>query len=75
MNTGDCDSHFAEGELLRSLSEKTYMLLNQIRQDEELKNAEVGQLVSCPFCPYACIIEDEEETLFRCQRPDCGKVR
>lgn len=29
---------------------------------------------SASFCPYAAIVENQDERLFQCQRDDCGKV-
>lgn len=33
-----------------------------------------SSLHNSSFCPFACIIENEQERLFICQREDCGIV-
>lgn len=34
----------------------------------------MDDIVDCPFCPFAAIVEDIEEDTFRCERPGCRIV-
>jgi TRIAD3 protein (E3 ubiquitin-protein ligase RNF216) len=47
-------------------------LLNKV-QEEEVKQAGIENLVSCPFCSFATIMEDENDKVLRCQNPECLK--
>lgn len=42
-------------------------------QQAELRNAQLANMETCPFCDFALIIENPDERVFRCQNPDCLK--
>ncbi|GAA6060234.1 hypothetical protein JCM10212_003474 [Sporobolomyces blumeae] len=72
MSVSGCTSTFPESEAVKFLPYKTLETLHKIRQEKELDLAELPGLEKCPFCPFAYIIENDQERLFRCQRDDCG---
>ncbi|BGP57064.1 hypothetical protein JCM8202v2_004702 [Rhodotorula sphaerocarpa] len=74
MSTDGCSATFPESELVKCLSSKTLGALHKIKQEKEVDEAAIEGLVKCPFCPYAMIMENPEERLFRCQRDDCQIV-
>ena len=34
----------------------------------------MDDIVDCPFCPFAGIIDDPDEDTFECERPGCGII-
>ncbi|WWD08748.1 hypothetical protein V865_006861 [Kwoniella europaea PYCC6329] len=74
MDQSDCTSPFPESELTRCLSEKSIQLYHRLKQAKELEQAEIEGLESCPSCPYATIIDNPDEKLFRCMNEECGQV-
>ncbi|KAG0243702.1 hypothetical protein BGW41_001575 [Actinomortierella wolfii] len=70
----DCTSIFSDAEAKRFLSKTVFSRLMRIRQQKELEKAGIDSLVECPFCPYAAIVEDENDKEFRCQAPKCRAV-
>ncbi|OCF78207.1 hypothetical protein I204_00144 [Kwoniella mangroviensis CBS 8886] len=74
MDQSDCTSAFPESELTRCLSEKSLQLYHRLKQAKELEQAEIEGLESCPSCPYATIIDNPDEKLFRCMNEECGQV-
>jgi TRIAD3 protein (E3 ubiquitin-protein ligase RNF216) len=74
MDTSGCASSFPESELSRLLDTKSLELYYRLRQAKELEDAGLEGLESCPSCPYAVVIEDLGEKLFRCLNEACGQV-
>ncbi|XP_064624120.1 uncharacterized protein LOC135485687 [Lineus longissimus] len=70
---GDCEEEYTMKTLQEVLPSNVFSgLLNKI-QEEEVKQAGIENLVSCPFCSFATIMEDENDKVLRCQNPDCLK--
>ena len=65
MDTGECEADFSESELVRVLSEKSMVLYYRLKQARDLEAAQIPGLETCPWCPFAMIIEDPNEKLFR----------
>ena len=42
-------------------------------QNEEIRNAGISNLESCPHCTYAAIIDNPNEKIFTCLNPSCMK--
>lgn len=42
--------------------------------EKEINAANLLGLSKCPFCPYACVIENEQERLFTCMREGCEVI-
>ncbi|KAG0261093.1 hypothetical protein DFQ27_003157 [Actinomortierella ambigua] len=70
----DCTSTFNDAEARRFLSKHVFDRLMRIRQQKELEKAGIESLVECPFCPYAAIVENEDDKEFRCESPKCRAV-
>ncbi|EJT97149.1 hypothetical protein DACRYDRAFT_72456, partial [Dacryopinax primogenitus] len=71
MDQSDCNAPFPETEIARFLTEKSLNLYHRIKQGKEIEKAGLVGLESCPFCDYACVIENDEEKLFRCENEEC----
>ncbi|KAJ2923809.1 hypothetical protein H1R20_g13283, partial [Candolleomyces eurysporus] len=67
MHTSGCTLHFPESELSRLLPNKLLGLYNRLKQQKELKEANIDGLEECPFCDWACVMEvpPEQDKLFR----------
>ncbi|GAA5986247.1 hypothetical protein JCM10908_006472 [Rhodotorula pacifica] len=74
MSTDVCPATFPESELVKCLPRKTLGALHKIKQEKEVDEAEIEGLAKCPFCPFAMIIDNPDERLFLCRRPDCRIV-
>lgn len=42
-------------------------------QEEEIRQADIPDLVSCPFCTFATIMPDEQDKVLKCLNPECLK--
>ena len=69
-----CQSVIPDSEIIRILPAKSLDLYHRLKQTKEIENAELAGLENCPNCPWACVIEDENEKLFRCGNEQCGNV-
>lgn len=74
MDVSGCQAPFPDSELFRILSAKTLSLYHRLQQAKDLQDAKIDGLENCPYCPYACVIEDEDEKLLRCGNEACGIV-
>ncbi|KAF9967302.1 hypothetical protein BGZ70_009997, partial [Mortierella alpina] len=73
MSAG-CTSAFADSEAIKFLPSAVFKGLLRARQQQELKMAGLDSLVECPFCPYAAVMENENDKEFRCQARRCRKI-
>lgn len=74
MDMSGCANLFTERILAEVLSTKTLELYHRLKQHKDLEMAEIDGLESCPFCPYAVVIDNEAEKLFHCLNTTCMKV-
>ncbi|WWC59886.1 uncharacterized protein I303_102448 [Kwoniella dejecticola CBS 10117] len=74
MDQSDCTSPFPDSELARLLSVKSLDLYHRLKQAKDLEQAEIEGLESCPSCPFAAVIDNPNEKLFRCMNKECGQV-
>ncbi|KAL9938848.1 hypothetical protein V8E36_002567 [Tilletia maclaganii] len=75
MDFEGCDFLFSDREVKKFLSEKSFELYENIKQEIEVNQAGIESLESCPFCPYSVDMGDvPDETLFRCENEACRKV-
>ncbi|BEJ05689.1 hypothetical protein CcaverHIS641_0302110 [Cutaneotrichosporon cavernicola] len=74
MDISQCDAAFTDAVLADVCGEKTMSLYHRLRQIKDLEMAAIDGLESCPSCPFAMVIENPDEKLFRCFNPDCNKV-
>ena len=51
-------------------------LYERVKQQKEVEAAGLEGLEECPFCEWKCVIENEQERLFRCGNEEggCGVV-
>jgi TRIAD3 protein (E3 ubiquitin-protein ligase RNF216) len=74
MDTAGCGAAFAEAELRRVLGAPLLALYERLRARDELRRADLAGLAECPFCDFACVMEDEGDRLLRCQNEECSVV-
>ena len=74
-NEGNCDESFELSVLQNALKPNLFSKWLKKIQADELEKADIEGLESCPFCPFATIMDStpEENKVFVCQNPDCGK--
>ncbi|KAI4255539.1 MAG: hypothetical protein LQ352_002527 [Teloschistes flavicans] len=75
MDGSGCKATFSRMERKRFLDAKTIGKLDRLQQQTDLREANLANLESCPFCDFAAIcppIEADRE--FRCSNPECEKV-
>ena len=74
MDGDGCPALFDDSELKRVLKPSLFELYEKLRSEKAIEAAELEGLETCPFCPYALVIENEHERLFRCGNEECMKV-
>ncbi|KAJ7097846.1 hypothetical protein B0H15DRAFT_773241 [Mycena belliarum] len=76
MDQSGCKLPFPDAQLHRFLTSKLMSLYERVKQTKEVEAAGIEGLEECPFCEYKCVIENEQEKLFRCGNEEggCGAV-
>ncbi|KAF1817281.1 hypothetical protein P152DRAFT_387701, partial [Eremomyces bilateralis CBS 781.70] len=75
MHESGCTTPFEMSTLREVLSEKTILVIERRRQQEEIAAAGIEGLWDCPFCDYKEIVGPiEEDHEFRCRNPECSIV-
>ena len=69
--SGHCESEFTLSTLKKALSANVFSNLLRKVQEEEIRQAGIPNLVACPFCSFATIMENPDDKIFRCQNPSC----
>ena len=70
-----CDSGFSRSSKLKCLDKETFIRLERVQQQAELREANVPGLETCPFCDFAAICPPiEEDKEFRCAHPECQMI-
>jgi len=69
----NCDNEFDLVMLKKVLRRKVYDKLVERKQAEDVAQAGIQNLVTCPACSYAVIVP-ESEKLIKCGSADCGKI-
>ncbi|PGH02350.1 hypothetical protein AJ80_08872 [Polytolypa hystricis UAMH7299] len=70
-----CEAEFGKATLANVLGKKMMRTLDDLQQQDEIAQAGIEGLHSCPFCDFKAICPDvESDREFRCQREDCRKV-
>ena len=67
----DCSAEYNIGILQNMLRPASMNLLLRRRQQDEVRNAQLDNMESCPFCDFAMVIENSDEKVFKCQNPEC----
>ncbi|KAI8923104.1 hypothetical protein BC831DRAFT_472997 [Entophlyctis helioformis] len=75
-DTSGCEFGFPNTELKRFLPPVTLEGFLRMRQQVEIRQAEIDGFERCPFCDYGLAFDQgpDEEPLFRCQNDTCGIV-
>ncbi|XP_060070591.1 uncharacterized protein LOC132550525 [Ylistrum balloti] len=69
----NCVYHFPLPVLQAVMSPNMFSILLRRMQEEEVKQAAIPDLVSCPFCSFATIISNPDDKVFKCLNPECLK--
>ena len=70
---GQCQEPIDWQQLSRTLDPSLLSKLIKKWQAEEVSEAGLEGLVSCPFCPYQTVMEGEADKVVVCRNPDCGR--
>ena len=70
---GHCQEEIGWQELQKVVAPNVLSKLLQRRQAEEVGAADLDNLVTCPFCPYVTIMDNENDKVLICRNPDCGR--
>ncbi|KAK3093829.1 hypothetical protein FSP39_020705 [Pinctada imbricata] len=71
--SGTCEYKFPLMVLQNILPSNMFSIILKKMQEEEIKMADIPDLVSCPFCNFATIMPDETDKVFKCLNPECLK--
>ncbi|XP_033735539.1 uncharacterized protein LOC117324038 [Pecten maximus] len=71
--TDNCEYQFPVPVLQEVMSPNMFSILLRRMQEEEVKQAAIPDLVSCPFCSFATIISNPDDKVFKCLNPECLK--
>lgn len=76
MDLLGCSAEFPPSELRRVLPVKILNLWERIEARHQLGAAGIlTQLTECPFCNWACVLEDDDEQYFTCRNYEvCGVI-
>ncbi len=75
MDSSGCKAEFQREQVLRFLDEKTLKALDRLKQQDDIRQAALDDLVNCPFCDFAAICPPVDiDREFRCHNQDCEKV-
>uniref|UniRef100_T1J958 RING-type domain-containing protein n=1 Tax=Strigamia maritima TaxID=126957 RepID=T1J958_STRMM len=69
-----CKNEFPLIALQNVLAPNIFSNLVRKMQEEEIRQAEIPDLVSCPYCTFCTVIADPNIKIFRCLNPECLKV-
>lgn len=70
-----CQEHFNRSRLEQALGPALMKKLDSLQQEDEIQQAGLEGLESCPFCDFKAICGSvEEDREFQCQNPSCEKV-
>lgn len=72
MHQSGCTLPFPPSELQRVLPKKLMELYERVKQKKEIEAAGLDDLEECPFCEWSCVIENQQERLFRCGNEEGG---
>ncbi|XP_046582259.1 uncharacterized protein LOC124289685 [Haliotis rubra] len=71
--TGECEFDIPLTVLQEVLTSAMFSRMLSRLQEEEIRLAEIPDLVSCSFCNFATIMSDPSDKVFRCLNPECLK--
>ncbi|UJR37235.1 hypothetical protein I4U23_029944 [Adineta vaga] len=68
-----CPGEYTMRLVSELLPPKDLKRLNRRIQEENIRQAEIDGLECCPYCPYAVIVDNPDDKIFRCLNPECMK--
>src|SRR5579859_1243074 len=81
MDVSGCKADFSAQELARFVEAKTLALRDKLESGEVLRvvtavkivliQASIEGFVTCPFCDFGAIVENQDDKEFRCQNSEC----
>ncbi|XP_076442029.1 uncharacterized protein LOC143281024 isoform X2 [Babylonia areolata] len=71
--TGTCEHQIPLSVLKQVLPSSMFCKVLRKLQEEEVRQAGIADLVECPFCPFATIMDNPDDHVFRCLNPECLK--
>ncbi|KAE8380147.1 hypothetical protein BDV26DRAFT_290707 [Aspergillus bertholletiae] len=75
LDTSECKANFARGHLEKALGSSLMEKLDHLQQQDEVEQAGLEGLESCPFCDFKGICPPvDEDREFRCCNPSCETV-
>eukprot|EP00918_Siedleckia_nematoides_P062606 GHVU01136503.1.p1 GENE.GHVU01136503.1~~GHVU01136503.1.p1 ORF type:complete len:333 (+),score=40.44 GHVU01136503.1:105-1001(+) len=69
----DCEMQLSFSTLQQALTPQVFSNLLRKIQEEEIRQADIQDLVSCPYCSFATIIPNAEDRVFKCLNAECMK--
>ena len=70
---GSCELEYYVGTLKKVLPTKSFSLMLRKRQEEEVRQADIEDLIVCPFCTFATIMTNQQDKVLKCLNPECLK--
>ncbi|GAB1193813.1 hypothetical protein APSETT444_003043 [Aspergillus pseudonomiae] len=75
LDMSECNAKFARGNLKNALGSSLMGKLDHLQQQDEVEQAGLEGLESCPFCDFKGICPPiEEDREFRCCNPSCETI-
>ncbi|XP_046338609.2 uncharacterized protein LOC124119946 [Haliotis rufescens] len=71
--TGECEYDIPLTVLQEVLTSAMFSRMLSRLQEEEIRMAEIPDLVSCPFCNFATIMANPSDKVFKCLNSECLK--
>ncbi|RUS69907.1 hypothetical protein EGW08_022329 [Elysia chlorotica] len=71
--TGECEQNIPLSILQAVIPANLFSKIVSRMQEEEILQANISDLVSCPFCPFATIMPNPDDKVFKCLNPECLK--
>ncbi|XP_070182008.1 E3 ubiquitin-protein ligase RNF216-like isoform X2 [Littorina saxatilis] len=71
--TGFCEHQIPLSVLKVVLPSSMFSKVLRKLQEEEVRQAGIPDLVDCPFCNFATIMDNPEDRVFHCLNPECLK--
>ncbi len=72
MDTSGCRSNFTNKNIEAILSPTLYKKYQDKLAQNDVLLADIDHLVTCPFCKFSVIIEDDRIKILYCQNEECG---
>jgi len=68
-----CDTNISLVTIQKVVPSDLFTKIIRRLQEVEVQQANIANIVHCPSCPYACVMDNLEDKLLICQNPKCRK--